>query len=137
MARPPAATFVRVAKRVAERKGHLFDRALRPATLPPLLFASLGAKVTRSITHCCPPPAATFVCVAGRVAEREGHLFDRASRPPPPAATLVRVALREGQPFDRVLRPAPLQPLALPGAKVDRSIARHGQPRRQARRSPV
>ena len=59
----------------------------------------------------------------------------------PSAAALVRVtgrvAKREGCLFDRVLRPAPLQPLASPGAKVDHSIARHGQPRRQARRSPV
>ena len=67
VAHHPAAALVRV----AGRKFHPFDRASRPAPLPPLLFASPGVSPSarrlsvRSRVAACPPAAA-------RVAGREG-----------------------------------------------------------------
>jgi hypothetical protein len=67
VAHHPAAALVCV----AGRKFHPFDRASRPAPLPPLLFASPGVSPSarrlsvRSCVAACPPAAA-------RVAGREG-----------------------------------------------------------------
>ena len=105
---------------VGQRDGDSFDRELRPAPpctalvrvadckLRPALpchhscsSRSGGAKETCLIACCAPPPLAPLLFASPR--QREGHLFDRELRPPPPATALVCVAGRVE--FDRALRP--------------------------------